>query len=299
MTSVAKKQTPRHLASAKGTNDFEVLTSSELGPHATPPKKRKRWRTVVSTILFVVAIALFAVAGYQWYDAQRQYAVQEEINEKLAGYATVPSDGSQPPTVDWAGLKAINADVCAWLQIPGTVVNYPVYQGATNETYLRTTAEGNYSVGGQLFLDCDNTSPDLVDEQTIVYGHHLKDGSMFAQVAAYDEQDFLDTATTVWWCTEQGTYQMTPLFAYHVTGDDETVRQFEWDSVEDFRSYLLAKLAGAASQREGAADVIARTDHVLTLATCNYIDGKGRTVVVCVPQATFDGTTATEAATSE
>lgn len=292
MTSVAKKQ-PRHLASSKGTNDFEVLPASKLGPQATPPKKRPRWRTVVSTLLFVVAIVLFAAAGYSWWSAQQQYAAQEEVNEKLAGYATVPSDGSEPPAVDWDGLKAVNPDVCAWLQIPGTVVNYPVYQGATNETYLRTTAEGNYSVGGQVFLDCENTGPDLVDEQTIVYGHHLKDGSMFAQVAAYDEQDFLDTATTVWWCTEQGNHRMTPLFAYHVTEDDETVRQFQWATVEDFRSYLLGKLANAASQRAGAAEVIARTARVLTLVTCNYIDGKGRTVVVCVPQATYDGSTET------
>ena len=102
---------------------------------------------------------------------QYEYHEQDVINEKLAAYATVDNTGSSAPKVDWAALKAVNQQVVGWIQIPGTNVNYPVYQGADNDAYLHTNAEGNYSLGGQIFLDSDNTAPGMVDAQTIIYGH--------------------------------------------------------------------------------------------------------------------------------
>ena len=264
------------------------------GKRSRDPRKRRA--RVVSTVLFVVGIVLIAVAGGMWLYSQKQYADQDAENEKLAAYATVDDAGNSAPVVDWASLKAINDDVVGWVQIPGTVVSFPVYQASDNDYYLHTNAEGNYSLGGQVFLDYQNTAPGLVDQQTIIYGHHLRNGAMFKPIADMDNQEMFDSVSTVWYVTETGTYELEPLFVYYTNENDTNVRQFNFSSTDDFRSYLSSLLSTAVTSRSDAAQVISGTNHVLTFCTCNYIDGYGRTILVCVPKS---GTSATTTETSE
>lgn len=261
-------------------------------PERTARPKKKRGKDILAAILAVVGIALLITGGWLWWDAQSQYNFQAETNEKLSGYARVSDDGSTPPQVDWASLKAVNGDVCAWIQVPGTPINFPVYKGATNDTYLRTNAFGSYSIGGQVFLDSENTSADLTQEQTIAYGHHLNDGSMFAALAKMDEQSYFDSIKRVWWVVpiahDDGTYGQEnflcePLCCYRVSGDDKTVRTFQWSSPSEFHSYLSNKLSSAETKAANAEADIPSIELVLTLVTCNYTEGEGRTVVVCNP----------------
>jgi sortase B len=254
-------------------------------PGGGAPKKRpSRVRRVLSVVLFVLGMALIGIAGYLWWDAQSAYSAQDQVNERLQSYAVTPSNTvEEPPTIDWEGLAAVNSDVCGWIYIPGTVINYPVYQGKDNDYYLNTTAEGVYGVGGQIFIDYETTNPGMVDEQTVIYGHHLNNGTMFKQVADMDDQATFDSITTVWYCTPEQNYLLKPLLCYHTTGTDTTVRQFMWPTLADFRTYLTDKLAIAQAAASDAAEVIAQTEHVLTLSTCNYIAGSGRTILICAP----------------
>ena len=257
------------------------------GRRSRDPKKRVA--RVLSVILFVVGIGLIVAAGGLWLHNQWQYAEQDRINEELATYADVSSSGSSAPQVDWAGLKAVNDEVVGWVQIPDTPVNFPVYQASDNEKYLHTSAEGEYAVGGQLFMDYENAAPGMVDAQTIVYGHHLRNGSMFKAVADMADQGVFDSISTVWYVTESGSYELEPLLVYQTTGDDTNVRQFNFASVEEFRAYLTDLLGRATASRSDAADVIASTSQVLSLCTCYYEDtDKGRTILVCVPKSAPD-----------
>lgn len=251
---------------------------------ARRPRKR---RDLLATLLILVGLAALGVAGYLWGSAQLRYYKQDQINRELAAFATVYDTESDAPKVDWEGLKAINDEVVGWLQIPGTTINYPVYQANDNEYYLHHSAMGEWAVGGQLFSDCDGTRPGMVDQLTLVYGHHLLDGSMFEQVAEMDQQDRFDEITTVWYVTEQATWECEPLLLYYTHSSDQDVRTFTFESDEEFRGYLGERLARAVTTRPDAAQIIGGTNHVLTLITCNYyeeFDGYGRTVLVCVPK---------------
>ena len=95
-----------------------------------------------------MGIALIVAAAGMYGYSQWQYHEQDVENEKLAAYATVDDQGTSAPVVDWAGLKAVNPEVVGWVQIPNTVVSFPVYQASDNDKYLHTNAEGNYSLGG-------------------------------------------------------------------------------------------------------------------------------------------------------
>lgn len=251
---------------------------------AKKPAEKKNFVRILSTILLVVGIGLLVVAGVMFGKTQLEYHEQDVINQELAAYATVSEKKDEAPVIDWAGLQAINNQVVGWIQIPNTPVNYPVYQTTDNDHYLHTNAKGEWSIGGQIFMDYQNNPNGLTDQQTILYGHHMRNGSMFQYIGAMNDQSTFDKVETIWYVTPSKSYELEPVFTYHTDEDDEEVRQFNFNSVDEFRSYLKDRLSRAVSSRSDAADVISRADHVLTLFTCNYTDQYGRTMLICVPK---------------
>ena len=245
----------------------------------------KRAARVISVLLFIVGVGLIVAAAGMWLNNRMQYAEQDRINEELATYADVSTNGSTPPQVDWAGLKAVNDEVVGWVQIPGTAVNFPVYQASDNEKYLHTSAEGEYSLGGQVFMDYENTAPGMVDAQTIVYGHHLRNGAMFKPISDMENQEMFDSVSTVWYVTESATYELEPLMLYQTDANDANVRRFAFASPEELTAYLTDLLGRATTSRADAAERIPGVSQVLSLCTCNYDDGdSGRTVLACIPK---------------
>ena len=246
---------------------------------------KKGFSNILSTILLIVGIALLIAAAIMFAKTQVDYYAQDVINQELASYTTVPEKKDEAPVVDWAGLKAVNSQVVGWIQIPGSQINYPVYQTTDNEYYLHTNAKGEWSIGGQIFMDYENNPNGLIDQQTILYGHHMRNGSMFQFIGALNDQSTFNKVETIWYLTPTQTYELEPVFTYHTDEDDDEVRQFNFTSVDEFRSYLKDRLSRAVSSRSDAAEVISRADHVLTLFTCNYTDQYGRTMLICVPKS--------------
>lgn len=282
-------RTPQVAPQAKREDDGIHAAAAVSMPKPALEKPKKK-RHIISNLLLLIGIGLLIAAGVLWWQAQSRYNEIDEMNEKLATYAVIADDEqgqiSNPPVVDWEALRAVNPDVVAWIQIPGTVINYPVYQADDNDYYLNRDAEGNYGIGGQIFLDYQNSAPGMIDRQTIIYGHHMKNGAMFKQVADMDNQQYFDSINTVWYVTEQDNFELMPLFVYHTDPNDTNVRIFSFSDAETFHSYLSDLMAakGVAVHPE-AERIISGTDHILTLSTCNYIEGSGRTMLVCVEKA--------------
>ena len=268
--------------SASSKKDSNKKTSPKKS--GEKPAKKKGFAYILSTLLLVVGIGLLVVAGVMFGKTQLEYHEQDVINEELATYATVSEKKDEAPVIDWAGLQAVNNQVVGWIQIPDTQVNYPVYQTTDNDHYLHTNAKGEWSIGGQIFMDYQNNPNGLTDQQTILYGHHMRNGSMFQYIGAMNDQSTFDKVETIWYVTPTQTYELEPVFTYHTDEDDEEVRQFNFASVDEFRSYMKDRLSRAVSSRSDAADVISRANHVLTLFTCNYTDQYGRTMLICVPK---------------
>lgn len=257
------------------------------------PKKRSN---VLSNILIVIGVALLLVAGGIYVSNMMNYQKIDEGNERVAEYAKLSDDENTPPNVDWASLKALNPDIVGWLQVPGTVVNYPVYQTGNNDYYLHHAPDKSDSIGGSVFLDFECTAPGMVDAQTIVYGHHMRNGSQFKQIADMDNQTLFDGIHTIWYATEQqGAFNLAPVFLYYTNEDDLDVRQFTFNSDEEFRAYLNTYLSRAVTKRADAEQIVTQVNHVFTLSTCNYYDGYGRTLLVCAPKSEIPGTPEYEA----
>lgn len=250
-------------------------------PNKSGESGKPRKKNTLSNILIVVGVALLLVAGGMYARNWWNYHQIDEGNERVAEYAKLSDDESTPPEVDWDALKAMNPDVVGWLQVPGTVVNYPVFQTTNNTFYLDHAPDRSESIGGAVFMDYENTPPGMMDPQTIIYGHHMRNGSQFKQIADMDDQTLFDGVKTVWYVTEKLNYELTPLFLFYTTEEDYDVRQFKFETDEEWRAYLKTYLGKAVTKRADAEQAIEKVSHVLTLSTCNYYDGYGRTLLVC------------------
>ena len=180
------------------------------------------------------------------------------------------------PEVDFGALYEINADVVAWLILPDTPIHHPVVQGTDNYHYLRHIFDGRRSNIGTLFVDTYN-EPGFVDRNTIIYGHNLQDGSMFAVLENYSSQDFFNAHPWVFLLTPTGNY-VIQLFAGYVTDvEGPSWRLWFSDDDDEFKEWVNA----ARARSDFVSDVEVRpSDQVVTLSTCSLAFYDARYVVV-------------------
>ena len=149
------------------------------------PYKVLKFFDDVTSALVAVLLALLAVyAGYALWDNRQVYAAAEEVQASLL--TLKPQEGGAP----FAELRAVNADVCAWVTLDGTGVDYPVVQGKDNLTYVNTDVYGNFSLAGTIFLDT-RCAPDFAGGYSLLYGHHMVSGQMFGDLEKYQDAAFL------------------------------------------------------------------------------------------------------------
>lgn len=242
------------------------------GRHGRPGKSErpgKRRGNVLSNVLIVVGVVLLLVAGGLFIKAQIGYKQAAEYYGGISDKVIKDAEGEdEVPRVDFDALKQVSEDVVGWIYVPGTKINYMVVQGETNDTYLRHLPNGEYSVGGTIFMDMDDTAPGMVDQQTTMYGHHMNDGSMFEAIDQSLDQEVFDTIKKVYYITPETTYVLKPLFTMLVEDDYVEARQANFDSEKAFTQYLQASLAQAKASCKDAAAEIEDADQVLTLVTC-------------------------------
>ena len=126
--------------------------------------------------------------GEQEYEALREY-VNEEEREEDESEEQDPTPASKA-TVDFQALKKINSDIIAWIRVPDTKIDYPIVQGKDNAYYLKHTFQKTEHAAGSIFLDVDNEA-DFSNQKSILYGHNMKDGSMFQGLHRFQEESYL------------------------------------------------------------------------------------------------------------
>lgn len=237
--------------------------------------------------LGTVFLAAFLFSAWQLYliyseyaAAEKQYAQLEQYIHAAPPLPSAPSSPSAPeaeaspwPQVDFAALSQINPDIVGWLYIEGTPINYPVVQGKNNDYYLNHQFDRSYNSAGCLFLDAVN-SPLLLDRNTIIYGHHMKNRSMFHSLTKYKQQAFFDAHPSAWLVTPAGTYQIQ-FFSGYVSDTAGTAWTID-SSDADYEAWLAA-----AKAKSCFVSPILPTaqDRVVTLSTCSYEFQNARFVV--------------------
>lgn len=175
--------------------------------------------------LLIIFIAIFAFAAWQLGSYFVEKHRSDEINKeasKFVDYHSGKEEGAQSNNgtgegtpekieVDFDSLLAINDDIVGWIYCPGTLINYPIVQGADNDYYLTHLIDDSWNENGSIFMDFENSS-DFADSNTLIYGHNMKTGAMFAELMNYKTQSFYDAHPYIYIMTPQQNYRMD-LFA--------------------------------------------------------------------------------------
>lgn len=183
--------------------------------------------------------------------------------EDSAAVIEIP-DTSAWPQVDFAKLSEINSDIIGWIYIEGTNINYPVVQGTDNNYYLKHLFDGSYNSSGCIFMDAACAS-DFSNQHSIIYGHHMKDKSMFSGLMDYKDQAFYDEHSIALLVTPTAYYKIQ-FFSGYVSDT--------WGNAWDlsFNDYEYISWLNDIQRRSCFSSECAPTseDKIVTLSTCTY-----------------------------
>ncbi|MDO5701919.1 MAG: class B sortase [Lachnospiraceae bacterium] len=187
-----------------------------------------------------------------------------------------------PLEVDWKRLIEANPEIAGWIYVDGVPgINYPVLKGEDNEYYLHHTFGGQYLFAGSIFEDYHNRS-DFSDPNTIVYGHNMKDGSMFGKLKNLRDQAAYDADPYFWILTPSGNYRYHIFSVFTTRVDSDTYTLYSQNGPEFLKWEEKMK-----EQSEVKNDVpLSAHDKTVVLSTCTS-DSSMRCVVVgkCVSSA--------------
>lgn len=278
----------------KAGGDGQAEYGGTAGAKAVPEKRNagERVRRVLMVLLALVLLG--SLGGYAlvqlragrqrqaYIDLAQQYAAAPEAPQSAG--APGPAPDAPPITVDLEALRAINSDIVGWIYCEGTPINYPILYGETNDAYLRRDFEKNYNVAGSIFIEAQN-SADFSDVNTILYGHHMDDGSMFAALESWQDPEFFRAHPVIWLFTPAQTYRLRPFSAYETSAYSETYTIFS-GLCEQLNVYLQAAAGQSAVQTDAVPDGTARYAVLSTCASA-FDSGEARSVlhVVLEPAA--------------
>ena len=257
--------------------------------------KRVRTSLIVFLTIFLVlcGITVIVVKIPYWKSQQTYGSASSSFTEHLdpeslaavevgAKYHSLnewASGEAAPIKVDFKALKEINEDVIGWIYREDTVIDYPVLHGETNDTYLHTLFNKEYNPSGSIFQDSNNLKG-FIDNNNILYGHHMADRSMFASLDEWQHQEYFDKHPVMWLLTPERDYRVELFSAYTISAYDETYticRGFGGEEKGPELEEYLKKMKGRSAVE---CDVEFDPEGLyLVLSTCAYSFEDARSVV--------------------
>lgn len=260
---------------------FSAEEGASGSTEAGKGRKRGPWFVVfvIALIVFVGSVAALGAIFFSYFQGQQKYeeiATTSDFDPvELSG-----DNGLSQATVDWDALKAVNPDTVGWVYVPNSRINYPIVQGQDNDHYLTYDFDGDQgwlAEYGSVFLDARNKG-DWSDQLSFVYGHHMNDGSMFADIAGFDDQARFDECRTVYLLTPQGNYRLRSFSLVHCSAYDPIV-ETSFESAEAMTAYIQDKMDRsevAVSDAPKASEI----KKAFAFATCDN-NSSGRYVLFC------------------
>ncbi|MCC8051354.1 MAG: class B sortase [Clostridiales bacterium] len=165
--------------------------------------------------------------------------------------------------IDYESLKEINSDIVGWLKIRALDLSYPVVQGEDNDYYLHRSFEQEDLFAGCLFMHYENES-DFSDQNTVIYGHNMKNGSMFGSLKKFRDEEVFKTSKYFWIYTEDVIY-MYRIFSARVVNKVGQPYQIVFTD-EEFEEFLTTAME--ESEVDNTNVTVSTDDKVVTLSTC-------------------------------
>lgn len=268
-------------------------------------RRRKRTKTlgdVIWLIVMLAALAVFLYSGYTLYgfykeykkssdeydNLENSYAVDQEQEsenidnledddalQSISGQEvrTVFEDGEEKTLpvlknpIDFTQLLSVNSDIVGWLRIRALDISYPVVQGKDNDYYLHRTFEKTDNFAGCLFVNSYNMG-DFTDQNTIIYGHNMKNGSMFGKLKNFNDPEVFKKSRYFWIFTPDFIYQYR-IFSASVV--DKTGLTYQISFTDDEFDQFISR-AYSNSVVDNQDVTVTKEDRIVTLSTCTGDD---------------------------
>lgn len=261
-------------------------------------------KTIIISLL-VIFIVIFAFSAYKIISVYTEYDEGEETYKEISEEAVVHSDapvfldmdefikgeternedrvpmitaeGEPALTLDREALYAQNKDIIGWIYCPDTAIDYPVLKSKDNDYYLRRMADKKYNIAGSIFMDYRNQG-DFTDVNTLIYGHNMKNGTMFSDIVKYKDRSYYDAHPYIYYSTPEKDYLFKVFAAATVDTKDRIFSEFE--SREELHEYFTE--SENITLFDTDTDLLS-IDNTVTMSTCANDSGSKRYLVFCIP----------------
>lgn len=203
---------------------------------------------------------------------QNQEQQAEDDKDPLSEQSSTPK---RQVSMDFTKLKEINGEIIGWIFGEGTNVDYPILQTFDNGYYMNHLYTGEYNGAGSIFADYRNKA-DFSDRNTVLFGHHMANGTMFGSIEQYSSQDFYDTTPTMMLYTPEGDYCIELISGTHESGDEQ-FWDFNFQTEEEFLKYVesFRKRSTFKSDVE-----VQPGDRLISMCTCAYVFDNARFMLI-------------------
>lgn len=255
-----------------------------MGKFSAQKKKGigKRW---IFWLLLTALLLGVAYASYRLVDRWMEYRREDESYAAVQAHvqhtntvehvtpvgaadeeeeATVPIEALYDfPVVDFAALYAVNPEIIGWIYLPNSTINYPIAKHDDNVYYLDHMFDKKGNGSGSIYMDCDNRA-DFRDDNTILYGHNMRNNTMFSALTQYKEPGYYEGHPVILIMTPIKNYVMK-VFAAESTPSSNDSWLINFDSPESRQQWIDARIAASVVDTgvEPGPD-----DRLMTLSTC-------------------------------
>lgn len=240
--------------------------------------KANKGKEIIRKIILFICVVVFIYSAYNLAIIFLDYKkIDDEFTELRNEYIENEDEKNQYLNINWQELLARNSDVIGWIAIPDTNINYPVLYGETNDTYIRTTIDKKYSIAGSIFADSNNANP-LVDLNTIIYGHNMKNDSMFSDLNEYLDGEYGKSHSYVYMYLPDGTVSKYKIVSAHKTDAYSLLYNTTISDITKFYQEVVANNTMSVEFNQDG------TTPMIMLSTCaTYdVDNPSRVVVHAV-----------------
>ncbi len=227
----------------------------------------------IRRILLIVCICVFAYSAYSIGSIFYSYWKVDNDNNTLASEVieNKKADSALKRKVDFKKLNKINEDIIGWIYIPHTEIDYPLLKGKNNDSYIHTNYKKNYSFAGCIFAD-EISSRTLTDDNTIIYGHNMKNGSMFAGIKKFVSLKYMNKHPNVYIYLPNGTVNAYNIFSANVIN----VASKLYCKGIDYNKYIQQIFSSGCRAKKS----VSRTQApLIMLSTCHAAHAVSRNVI--------------------
>lgn len=226
---------------------------------------------VLSLLAALMILLLLCYGGYSLWDTAMLYKGAFNTSDLLQYKPSV----DEPDSLTFEELLALNPDVCAWITVDDTHIDYPVVQGEDDMEYINKDVYGDFAFSGAIFLSSQNQR-DFSDSYNLLYGHHMDGGAMFGDVIEFQEKEYFDSRKTGTLYLPGQAIPITFFACVRTDAFDSVIYRPDAQPQGDVTT-LLEHIQGTAAQYRDIG--VTAQDQIIGLSTCSEAVTNGRVVL--------------------